>query len=69
LYGQNCKYKIGHVFVLLGRCRQEPIIQQTSYVAVEMIQLHRSKIQCRLVENAVMDNLFLCTCRIYWRAN
>ena len=37
---------------------QEPIIQQMGYDAVEMIQIPRSRIQCRLVENIVVDNQF-----------
>jgi len=82
LYGQKCKYKMGHVFALLGRCatqagsrrsfgttylssRQEPVVQQMGYVAVEMLQLNRSRTQCRLAENTVMDNLFLYTCGIH----
>jgi len=38
---------------------QELIIQQMGYDAVEMIQLHQSRIQCRLVENTVMDYVSL----------
>ena len=39
---------------------QGPISQQMGYDDdVEMIQLHRSRIQCRFVEDTVMDNLFL----------